>query len=399
MTGSRNILKQRVFYWLLAMVVITLPFPGDSLNTQIIILLVAYWLFYNPIRVKVQLLKENKVLFLLLSSPFWLAVIGLMYSSDLSEAVRGVELKVPFLIFPLVLSSVKLELETRSYVLRQLLWATFVATIFAVMKVGYFKIRGLGDYFYYDKFAEFLDKHTTYFSLIVVVCMLFCLNEFFQSKKKKYYSLVGYIFFIFVLYILSVRISILALLAGTIIIVFRLTLKLKIIAIVAIVLLSGSIYFTPNFQKRFEPSTTESVEINDIEFRKLHWKSVLETISHNGILFGNGTRGNRDFLYSKYQEYGITSAYEDRYNAHNQYLEILMDHGLVGLLVFLLLLFYLIRNSIKCKDPLGISILAVFMIYMLTESILERQSGIVLFSYLMTLSIMVKASDLKEAQL
>ena len=397
MTASKNILKQQVFYWLLAMVAITLPFPGDSLNSQAIILLVVYWLFYNPLREKLQLLKENKVLFLLLSIPFWLAVIGLTYSTDFGGAIRGVELRIPFLVFPLILSTVKLAFESTRYALRQLLWATLAATIFAIIKVGYFKINDLGDYFYYDKFSEFLEKHTTYFSLIVVTCMLYCLNEFFQSKRKKYFSLAVYVFFIFVLYILSVRISIIAILIGTVIILlYRLTLKYKIIGIVTIVLLAGSIYFTPNFQKRFEPSTTESLKIDDIEFRRLHWKSVLETISYNGIFIGNGTRGNRDYLYSKYQEFGITSAHEEAYNAHNQYLEILMEQGVLGLLPFLLLLFFLTRSAIKSKDALGISILAVFVLYMLTESILERQSGIVLFSYLTTLFIMSKVDSLKE---
>ena len=73
-----------------------------------------------------------------------------------------------------------------------------------------------------------------------------------------------------------------------------------------------------------------------------------------------------------------------------------MEQGVLGLLPFLLLLFFLTRNAIKSKDALGISILAVFVLYMLTESILERQSGIVLFSYLTTLFIMSKVDNLKE---
>ena len=168
----------------------------------------------------------------MLSIPFWLAVIGLTYSTDFGGAIRGVELRIPFLVFPLILSTVKLAFESTRYALRQLLWATLAATIFAIIKVGYFKINDLGDYFYYDKFSEFLEKHTTYFSLIVVTCMLYCLNEFFQSKRKKYFSLAVYVFFIFVLYILSVRISIIAILIGTVIILLnRLTLKYKIIGI------------------------------------------------------------------------------------------------------------------------------------------------------------------------
>ncbi len=385
---SRNILKDKIFYWMLTFVAITLPFPAYSINSQAIIILLVYWIFYNSFNEKLEILKENKFWLLLLSSPFLIAILGLIYTADVSDAFRDIELKVPFLVLPLVFFSVKLSAEITSFILKYFTYAVLVATVLAGSKVLYFKINALGNYFYYDRFSEFLDKHTTYFSLFVVVCMLILLHRFLVLKHKRFYLLAGYGFFIFVLYILSVRISIIALLIGTIILLlYHLNLKQKLGAIFILPLLFGSLYFTPNFQKRFQPSITESTQMNDTDFRKLHWKAVVETIKHNSILIGNGTRGNRDYLYAKYKEYKLTSAYEEEYNAHNQYLEILLDYGLFGLLVFLFFIFYLFKLFINSKDALGVSFLCVFIFYMFTESILERQSGIVLFSLVIPLLV------------
>ena len=323
-----------------------------------------------------------------------MALFGLLYTEDVGSAFRDIELKAPFLIFPLIFSTVKLKTESLHFVMKNFLLGVLAATVLAGIKVLYFKINGLGNYLYYQDLYEFIDKHTTYFALFVVIAMLYLLQKFFTSTSKKQYYLIAYIFFVGVLYVLSVRISVIALAAGSIIlIIHHLNSRIKYAVIALVALLIGSLYITPNFQKRFEPSQIENSEINDADFRKLHWQAVAETIAHNSLLIGNGTRGNRDYLYSKYKDYGLTSAYEDEYNAHNQYLETLLDFGILGLLMFFLMLFYIAKLTLK-ENYLGFSILGVFLIFMFTESILERQSGIVIFSFFMTI-IAVTVSNLR----
>jgi len=395
MNIGKELLKQRIFYWLIAFVAISSVFPGYSLNSQAIIGLIIFWLFYNPFQEKIELLEKNKKVFLALSIPFWMALIGLLYTEDVSPAFRDIELKVPFLIFPLIFSSVKLKKESFHFAMKNFLSGLVAATILTGIKVLYFKLNDLGDYLYYQNFSDFIGKHTTYFSLFVVIAMLFLLHKFFTSKSNRHYYIFIYLCFVGVLYLLSVRISVIGLAAGSLIlIIHHLHSKLKYVIIVLVPLLLGSLYLMPNFQKRFEPSQIENSQIDDADFRKLHWQAVVQTIAHNSLLIGNGTRGNRDYLYSKYKDSGLTSAYEEEYNAHNQYLEILLDFGILGLLFFLLMLFYIARLTLK-DNYLSFSILCVFVIFMLTESILERQSGIVLFSYMISL-ILLKETDNKN---
>ncbi|MCB0744692.1 MAG: O-antigen ligase family protein, partial [Ignavibacteriae bacterium] len=184
-----------------------------------------------------------------------------------------------------------------------------------------------------------------------------------------------------------VRISIIALAVGSLTIVLSSIASAwkRVLILIIVPVLLGSVYFTPYFQKRFDPSTTETAQISDMEFRELHWKAVLETISHNNLLVGYGTRSHRDYLYTKYKEYGLTSAYREGYNAHNQYLEVFLEFGTIGFVIFLSLILYLLWVFKKNEDYFALSILLVFLIYMLTESIFQRHSGIVIFSFLTAL--------------
>jgi O-antigen ligase len=388
MIGNKKVLKEKVFYWLLTFVAITIAFPSYSISSQAIIGFALFWVFYNSFKEKKELLQKNIIPFLLLSIPFWLALFGTIFTNDFETALKEITNKIPFLIFPLTLFSVKLQNKTVPFITKQFSIGVFVASLLALMKVVYFKVNSLGDYYYYDKLSILLNKHTTYFALFVVLSILIVIHQLIYKKINKKVSIALLILFVPLIYMLSVRISILALLVGLLtLLVYHLKRKYIVGLLVSLPIIFGSIYFTPNFQKRFEKSTTENTEINDIDYRKLHWESVLETISQNSLLVGNGTGSNRDFLYNKYKENKLTAAYEDEYNAHNQFLEIFLNQGLIGISLFLLLITFLICSFIKSKNSLALSVLAAIIIFMFTESILERHSGVIVFALFMSLFI------------
>jgi len=396
MLENKQILKEKVFYWLLTFIAITIPFPSYSISSQAIIGFVLFWVFYNSFKEKKAVLKKNLIPFIVLSAPFWLVLLGTIFTNDIETALKDMTKKISFLIIPLTFLSVKFHNKTVIFITKQFCFGVFIASLLALMKTVYFKANSLGDYYYYDKLSILLNKHTTYFALFVVLSILIIISQLLNKKINKITSILMLLLFVPLLYMLSVRISVLALLIGLLILVgYHLKTKYLIGLLIVLPILFGSIYFTPNFQKRFEKSTIENTEIDDSEFRKLHWKAVLESISQNSLLAGNGTGSKRDFLYNKYKEYKLTAAYEDEYNAHNQFLEMQFNHGLIGLALFLIMLFYVAIKFIKYKDSLAISLLAVLVIFMLTESILERHSGIVIFSLLITLLITNNIKQLK----
>lgn len=112
--------------------------------------------------------------------------------------------------------------------------------------------------------------------------------------------------------------------------------------------------------------------------RPENWKSVL-LVAKNNLLLGVGTDGGINQL-QKYRS-KKSESYINRHNAHNQYLEVLLRYGIIGLSIYLLIFYQLIINAIKSKDKDYYWFLIVFMVSSLTESYLQRQIGLTFFVF------------------
>ena len=384
MSKSNNIREQFLFGSLI-LVVITLSLSKYSLNTQSIIAASICWIFYSPPSEKIALLKRNILPFLLFSSLFWISLVGLLYTENMKDGLRSFEMQLPFLIFPLIFFSIEITQKTTKTLLKYFSYGVVVSASFALLKAGYFKINNFGDYFYYDKLGMLLDIHTTYFAMYVVIALLYFANCISQKRRLQNLKYGLLIFFLLsFLYLLSVRISIVALLVGGIIMIYgnRKVLKPKTIVLLlgGVVLILG-IYFTPNFQKRFNAKTPEGVAISDVDTRTVHWQSALEVIGQNNLLFGAGTGDGHSQLYDQYLKNGFETGYIHQYNAHNQFLEITLFYGLLGLGLLLAILFFVLKKNYLKKNYLALAIIAVQAVVMITESTLESQSGIVPFAF------------------
>ncbi|WP_158655208.1 O-antigen ligase family protein [Flavivirga eckloniae] len=308
----------------------------------------------------------------------------------MEEGLKNVKQNLPFLIFPLVFSSIKLEEKNSSIILKYFSFSVLIAAFFALSKALFFKINNIGNYFFFDQLAIILDKHTTYFALFVIVTIIYFLYEATKlSWKKKMLILLLLAFSLLVLYMLSTRISVLGLIAVLLIYSFQFqTNKKSPIRSIILMLTCLSllfVYLTPNFQKRFNSKSPDGIDISDMGSRVTHWKGVVNRIGNENVVFGSGTGDGHDGLYEEYLKLDFKTGYSYKYNAHNQYLEVILFFGFIGLLLFLFILYVILRKCIKKRDYVSFSVICVFMIFMITESILERHSGIVLFSFLISM--------------
>ena len=91
--------------------------------------LMAVWLFMgDPVKEKLRRFVHNRVA-LVLVALYLLHLIGLVYTSDFTYAFKDLRVKLPLLILPVVLSSVK-PLDKKHFDLLMLLYvaSVFVAT-------------------------------------------------------------------------------------------------------------------------------------------------------------------------------------------------------------------------------------------------------------------------------
>lgn len=139
---------------------------------------------------------------------------------------------------------------------------------------------------------------------------------------------------------------------------------------------------------------------NGLTFRMVLWRFAGEIMhDENAWLTGVGIGSRQETLNSYYKDYGIYTGnpelgdkgYLD-YNFHNQYLEVLIGTGIPGLLLLLLIIFTIfIVEKRQLLFPLAVYLIVIG--FFMTESILERQAGIVFFSLIWTLRVNVPASE------
>lgn len=378
-------IKAPLFFWTLTLVVLTIPFPKNDINSKAIIVCIIAWLFYNSFSEKWRNLKKRIPLFIILSSLFWIALIGLAYTQNMSEGLKNLQKSLPFLVFPLILLSIDINKKTTRFLLKYFSYSVVIASVFALSKGLFLKANNLGSYFHFSRLEFIFDKHNTYFALFSLIAIAYFL---FNLSRKNWHYLVCILYLFALLYLLSVRISIVGLVV--IISVFLISKRKSIPTKYYYVLLLSTLlpllfYFTPSFQDKFNPHTPEGEAISDIGSRNIHWQAVINTIGQDNLLLGAGTGDGHNTLFDTYRVFNFETGYVYKYNAHNQYLEIMLFYGLIGLFLMALLFLNLIKINIKERDFIALAIIFLFLTFMITESILLRHDGIVVFALFMTL--------------
>lgn len=383
-----NLLNKHNFYFIiLGIFVSSFIVPSYSFNTQCFIALVFVGIFMiSSFKEKFNEFKLNYSKILIAAIPFLLALAGLAYTDNIENGVKTLVSQLPLFLLPMSVLILKLPKSTLNYCLKILTFSAVVYCLIVFGYVTYLNLNNLGNFFYYEQYGVFFGKHTTYTALFITLCITFLAYQirFSQFTNHIYLFSITILFLLSQLYFLSVRIAIGALFINFIFILFTYKSKLKYIGIGLSVILCTSIFYLPNFKKRFMPSMTEVGEMEGLTFRKEHWLSVIETIKHNNFFFGNGTSSDRTYLFNQYKSRNLTSAYLEEYNAHNQFLEITLDYGFIGLILFIFLFVYLYYYLIKQRELLAILLLNVIIIFCITESLLVRQSGIMIFAILLT---------------
>jgi O-antigen ligase len=376
---------------------VSLSFPSYALVSKFVIAFAIVGLFFmNKWSIKKQLLQTHKYAFLSISFLFLLTLLGSIYTDNFQDVPTSIVQKLPFLIIPLVIFSIPLHKDTFDKMHQYFSYGVVASSLSALLKALYFKYKHLGDYLYYHQFSIFTEKHSTYYAIFLVLAFIYFYKMLISTQKNRWTNLLLLVFLLIMLYIISNRISMLALFVALLTITFpRLNLKAKIgfllLALLGLVLAVN----TPYIKKRFSASHLKSTQQSEITLRKAHWKSAIETIFENNILIGAGTEGNRHKLYEKYKKYNYKDAYVFKYNAHNQMLETGLDFGILGMLLLLIAFIYQFRLIIKHKNYYFLAVYLSLLSFSLTESIFERQSGIIVFSLFVSviLAILFKSKS------
>jgi hypothetical protein len=137
-------------------------------------------------------------------------------------------------------------------------------------------------------------------------------------------------------------------------------------------------------QKTFGPGDY----FNGFQFRLLLWRVTYEILDDKDAwLLGVSAPLGQPSLQEKYRELNLYTGdaaqtnhgYLD-YNCHNQFLQTALQLGIVGLTGLIFLVFILVKKSLAGREPVLYGILFITICFFFTESVLERQYGIILLT-------------------
>lgn len=124
-----------------------------------------------------------------------------------------------------------------------------------------------------------------------------------------------------------------------------------------------------------------------------YWKTAVSIMKNNPI-FGVGTGDVPTAFEQEYVKLHSSLALQWRLRSHNQYLSITVAFGFVGLLWFLITLFYPLLCDKNNFNYLYLTFFIIAIIAFLTEDTLETQAGVTFFAFFTSFFLFAKEKQL-----
>jgi O-antigen ligase len=352
------------------------------------------------------IIKERRAISFFRNSSFWissclilLTIFSLLYTSDMKAGRQAVESQATLLIFPIIfsqlgISNFEFKWFKRFYILffLTLCLALECRIIITMINSEYNFIDNFFSYTYtYENLTTENIIQPVYLGIYIVLANIFCLTAIKNKpgKGETVISVLILLFNTFFLFQLGARSAILQnilLIGSYTIYLFYLEKKILLGTIiiitiaVAIVMLYVSSGFTRmRMQGTLTEITSRDLKKDDPKSRMIIWPCALEIIQNNWIM-GVGTGDSESKLMDSYKKHNLIELYESKLNAHNQYLTIIMRHGLLGVLGILVSI--VLPMVIYCRDKNIEAFLFTVLVafFFLTENVLSRAQGVIFFS-------------------
>jgi len=350
------------------------------------------------------LMKKNKESSLINEPYFKPLVIFLIYVlllSILNKTIYTDFREILKILHLILLIPILYEVKEKAFLIFSFIFGVIIsssATLFNIVSASNFN---LNDFILDGAIVkEVFVTQRLYLGFFLSISTIFCAITFFDSNNKiiRKTSLILGIIITGLIFIFSSRSSIIIwfiLLISILIFKRKELIQYKKTLLIALILILSLITLNFNtLNKRFFYSgdiytKTLIDKVIKHEPRFLIWKFSFELIAENEkYFFGLGNKETNNLLIEKYRTIQNKKRgnwfIERGFNTHNQFLDFMLNYGIIGLVIYLyVFLSYLF--SLKKNIFLFNLILSLF-IFSCLENILNRQLGVYIFAFLLITS-------------
>lgn len=364
-TMLRN--KEYQLFWI-ALFLISIPLKIAWVSfTTILLLGYALFIFYKKKRIRFSTIQVA------VSSLFLISLIFLHHG-----AFSNVTKSLGFLFFPIIFSVVDFSKNTAkiqkiyTHVFFILMAILLVSWLTLILSKGYYYKITLFNYFTEIKSHAHIMMfwlyyaHTTFISFFILVGFVFCRDLYGKGKVSKQYITCYGIFSLFAIVLLGSRFALLLIL----ILPFLHKVSIKNIIVWGIPIFLTTGIFISYFMDHIDPQRSQLWSTSWTGFK-------------NRVFFGNGTGSSAALLdHIKLVKQGEVQTSIDFNHSHNQYMTYLLETGLLGTSLFLIILCIMINKFADDNNKAMIIVNFIIIFLMLIESPFETATPLYVISFL-----------------
>lgn len=333
---------------------------------------------------------------------YTLMLAGFWTTNDVEAASKELEYKASMIVFPLlVLFTPVFSKEEVRKMIRAFVGGCF---LFSLVAIGYGLYRASifdsREYLTYSQLGIYF--HPTYMALYQSLALFWLVSQgvkrtyFFGSF---YFHLVVTFFVILFIVMLASKAGILSACAAMLWelwVVFRRKWNMRrglYWSLSSILLLGVLTYTLPLTSQRIDQSVAD-IKSNDTttevkqearsstELRRVTWGSSIELMGAHPLGVGIGNSGAA--LNAAYERAGEYYALEKKLNSHNQFLQVGVELGWAGFILFSIFCLVLLIKALRSGSIFFMAFVGLSLLNFLFESFLEVQAGVVFFYFFLT---------------
>jgi len=394
----RNLNLYKIYKFLLLAIAILIPFI-EYFKTKFasiaLILLFICWIASLDFENKFERLLANKIIFLFLLL-YLINLYGLLLPIDNHVSEKVLIKKASLLIFPLIIGTgpvldYKFVKRILFFFVVSLVLGTFITLSGGVEKL-ILSPAGLED------LAGKITIHRPYFGLFCAFSIIGLLH--FIDRNHTIFGLTLYtivsIYLLFFILFIYAKMALLALFITAIVLLFIWFLKTKkyiyftILSFASIVSIAALYQFVPavkNFinnikaGKDFSYADHNILIVGSINVRYINWGCAVDILKENNNWITGVGAGNAQSKLQDCYKYLNPWIYENKMNAHNQFLEETLYNGILGLCIFLACILIPAFIAYKQNNFLYLGFILIFATCSLAESVLNRSVGIIFYAF------------------
>ena len=350
---------------------------------------------------------------------YLLMLFSVTWTIDFDRTINALSKELPLLLIPICFMAFRsFSTLEKEKIIKGFSYGIVVYSIFYLAKASVLFVitKDTSVFFYHELVTK--DVNAIHVSVYVAISFFY----FLAKIKKKSFDKIALVILFLMIFLLSSKNIIVVFIA--LLVCYQLfysqtskKMRLKNLILLMVILLSlpfvGKI--KERFKEEYETIMTDS-SVNDViskgsekvynvsikqawtnasfkpndyfpgtAFRVYQFRIFIELLQEESIFW---TGFGLDASYSKIAEKGIhynlflgnevQEGYQTK-NFHNQYIQIVAELGIFGLLLLLTMLFLSLRNALKLKNFPHIAFSVLMLALFFTESFLWRQRGITFF--------------------